>query len=103
MRRQRQLAAELHSPSFGAGPTLAGPRKDQASLELCKPPEHGQHKSPMCRGRVGPRISKAPKASLGLRDSVEDVEQIASGSGKPVEASDQQHIALERGRVAFDP
>jgi hypothetical protein len=31
----------------------------------------------MCRGRVGPRISKALKASLSFRYRVEGVEEIA--------------------------
>ena len=38
MRRQRQLPSELHSPSFGAGAALAGPRKDQAALKLRSSP-----------------------------------------------------------------
>ena len=99
VRREGGLPAEASLPLAFARvrPSLVRARIN-AAFELRQPSEHRQHKSAMCRGRVGPSIRQGSEASPGLRHGVEDVEQITGRSRKPVEASDQQNVASAQCR-----
>jgi hypothetical protein len=78
MGREGWLPAELHASGFGPGPAFGGPRQDQAAFKLRQPRKDRYHELAMWRRGIGPRISRAPKASVSLRYRIEGVEQIAS-------------------------
>jgi hypothetical protein len=71
--------------------TSAGYAKDQLALELGKPAEYRQHQPTMRCGRIRPGI--ALKASAGLGNGVEDIQQVGRRSRQPIETRHHQNVA----------
>jgi hypothetical protein len=78
---QSRRTPKTHATGLGTDAAIAGTSNEQCALELSKAAQNGQHQ-PAVRSRgVRPGIRQRPEAGPGFRNRVEDVEQVARGSG----------------------
>jgi hypothetical protein len=81
----------------GANAAFASARADQLALELGKSAKHREHQAPVRRCGVRPCVAKRADSGTGLRNRVDDVQEVAGGPRKPVEARDKQRVACIEG------
>jgi len=95
---QLWLAPELDAFGHGALAAVASALADQIPLELSDPGQQRRQKAALRAGSVPQRVSERPERRAGLADALDQIEQLARGTAKPIELRDQHDIAgLQQG------
>jgi hypothetical protein len=89
-----RFAAKLDAARLGAFPPFAGSRADQTPLELSQSAEDSQDQAAMRRGGVGRCVANAFESGFLAGDRREGVQQVAGGSGRPIEPCHHHHVAV---------
>ena len=91
------LAAKSYTPLCRLFSALTGSRPDQVPLELGQAAQHSQHQAAVRGSGVGPIVIERPKARLFVGNSRKGVEQVARGTGEPIQAGDEDDITGAEG------
>src|SRR4051794_20073937 len=94
MRRELGLSAKPDTSCFGACSSLTGPGLYQLVLELRQSAQDREHETAVRRGRIGPGVIQRSETSAALDNRCQHVQQVAGGSGEPIEPGDDKHVAF---------
>src|SRR5208283_4936891 len=87
----------VNAPRLGAFAAFARAGADQLALELGKPAKHGEHKPPVRRRGVRPRVAKRTEARALLGDLRQRVEKVARRTRETIKARHKQRVAVVEG------
>jgi hypothetical protein len=69
---------------LGAAPVLSGAGADKIALNIGQAAEYGQHQPPGAGAGVGPRLGQGSELRLGVRDALDDGEQVKGAAREAV-------------------
>ena len=78
---------------LGAAPAFGGAGADQVSLHVRQTAQHGQHEPAGAGAGIGPRLRQGPEPRPGIRDLLDDGEQVEGRARQAVDARHRHHVA----------
>jgi hypothetical protein len=97
----RRGTAHVLSLGLGAAPAFGGAGADQIALHVGEASEDGEHQAPGAGAGVGPRFRQGSKLRLGVRDALDDGEEIEGAASEAVDPCHRHHVA--GGELAEHP
>ena len=95
-RCEERGSAHVLSLGLGAAPTFGGAGADQIALHVGEASEYGEHQAPGAGAGVGPRLRQGSKLRLGVRDALDDGEQVEGAASEAVDPRHRHHVAGSR-------
>jgi hypothetical protein len=100
-RCQGRGAAHVLSLGLGAAPAFGGAGADQIALDVGEASEYREHQAPGAGAGISPRLGQGSELRLGVRDALDDGEQVEGAAGEAVNPRHRHHVA--GGELAEHP
>jgi hypothetical protein len=81
------------SLSLGAASAFGGAGTDKIAFHVRQAAKNGEHQAPGACAGVGPPFRERAELRLGVRNALDDAEQVKGAAGKPVDPRHCNHVA----------